>query len=104
MIHVLSKTFNYPSPQQFDSDLVAQPTHLTSSKPSNPFDTSPGPGHLFPWSRKIWGMPAMTQIAQIFSKDLTYRKLSKEDLEKVDLVWDKIASCDELGGFMLDVR
>ena len=29
-------------------------------------------GHIFPWSRHIWGMPAMTQIAQIFSKDLTY--------------------------------
>jgi hypothetical protein len=33
-------------------------------------------GQLFPWSRKIWGMPAMTQIAQIFSKDFNYLQTS----------------------------
>ncbi|CAK9082680.1 Phospholipase D (PiPLD1) [Durusdinium trenchii] len=46
-----------------------------------------GPRHLFPWSRTIWGMPAMTQIAQIFSKDLTYRRLEGEqDLPEETLV------------------
>jgi len=29
-------------------------------------------GLLFPWSRHIWGMPAVTQIAQIFSSEFNY--------------------------------
>ncbi|CAJ1449795.1 unnamed protein product [Effrenium voratum] len=37
-------------------------------------------GLLFPWSRHIWGMPAMTQIAQIFSKELNYEQVSFEQM------------------------
>eukprot|EP00931_Biecheleriopsis_adriatica_P073474 TRINITY_DN47753_c0_g1_i1.p1 TRINITY_DN47753_c0_g1~~TRINITY_DN47753_c0_g1_i1.p1 ORF type:complete len:764 (-),score=140.67 TRINITY_DN47753_c0_g1_i1:52-2319(-) len=29
-------------------------------------------GLLFPWSRQIWGMPKMTNIAQIFSNEFNY--------------------------------
>ena len=65
-------------------------------------------GQLFPWSRKIWGMPAMTQIAQIFSKDFNYLQTSasvvasdSSDLQKPLFLWERSQNRWMFQGFLV---
>jgi len=41
-------------------------------------------GLLFPWSREIWGLPKMTQVGQLFSNELNWRRRLGERREKED--------------------